>query len=311
MSVSSRPLVQHRFCALESVDRNEPILGTATESNCYLLVECSGQWPSRVADILVAPGIPERLSTALRRFIEWCPEDVHPLLIRQPGRTGAPRVYIIRSRPAGGRCLTYRDGPLDFLAALQDAYSRPAHMADIALVCTHGKRDKCCAKFGEPVYDRFAAELANRFTVFQCSHLGGDRFAANVLWLPHGVCLGHVHIDLSATIDKLKTGSIPLSKLRGSAWLPSAAQYLEGVWRNKLALERPDAFELEDYRESDVDGRLLCFVSLRDLTHRRSYSGHVSIHRSRTSVLASCNTDGRAFPRVFELVDPAACLGTV
>ena len=301
--MNDRALVKIRFCARESADRGDSILGTATESSCYLLVECAGAWPSKVADILFASGIPEGLSRALREFIAWCPEVVHPLLIKQPGRLGPPRIYLVRSNPAAGKCLRYDDFDNDFFAALQDAYVHPGHIGDIALVCTHGKKDKCCAKFGEPVYDRFRIELKDKFEVFQCSHIGGDRFAANVIWLPYGIHLGHVHTELSAAIDKLRTKSIPLQNLRGRASLPSAAQYLEGHLRAKLSLENPGAFELLDYRERDGSGKLFCFVSLRDVILGEVHEGYVSIHRSTSRVLSSCNTDSEAHPRVFSLID--------
>ena len=44
------------------------------------------------------------------------------------------------------------------------------------LVCTHGVHDTCCAVRGRPV----AAALARRWpeATWECSHVGGDRFAA-------------------------------------------------------------------------------------------------------------------------------------
>jgi hypothetical protein len=302
--VSERGIVKIRFCASESVDRGEGILGTATESRCYLLVECGGAWPSKVAEILDAPGISLDLSDALKRFIEWCPETVHPLLIRQPGGTGSSRVYVLRAETASGRCLQY-EGDLadDFFVVLQDAYSHPLPIGDIALVCTHGKRDKCCAKFGEPVYDRLRSELRDDFEVFQCSHVGGDRFAANVVWLPYGTYLGHVHTGLEAVADKLKSNAIPLQWLRGNSAFPSATQYFEGHLRRELGIDRPKVFELHAYEEVDRNGELFCFTSLRDTSTGEIYTAYVLIFRSASRVLASCNMDAEANPRVFKLID--------
>ncbi|WP_225547363.1 sucrase ferredoxin [Chromobacterium violaceum] len=292
-----------RFCARESAEREESILGTATESSCYILIECAGPWPSKVADILCKSTIPENLSRAIGAFIEWCPEVVHPLLIKQPGRLGPPRIYIIRSTLGTGACLHYDDLKNDYFSTLQDAYLHPEKIGDIILVCTHGKVDKCCAKFGKIVYDQLRVKLESKFEIFQCSHIGGDRFAANVLWLPHGIYLGHVHIGLLDTIDKLKTNSIPLQKLRGTASLPSAAQYLEGHLRAKLFLEYPGAFELLSYHEQDVGEKLYCHISLKAVLNNAVHEGYVSIHRSSALVLASCNVGGEAHPRVFSLID--------
>ncbi len=60
-------------------------------------------------------------------------------------------------------------------------------------VCVHGKRDRCCAKFGAPVFE--AAAALEGVDVWQTSHLGGHRFAATLLCLPTGLCYGRVQAD--------------------------------------------------------------------------------------------------------------------
>lgn len=60
-------------------------------------------------------------------------------------------------------------------------------------VCVHGKRDRCCAKFGVPVYE--AASAVEGIDAWQTSHLGGHRFAATLLCLPSGLCYGRVQAD--------------------------------------------------------------------------------------------------------------------
>ena len=50
------------------------------------------------------------------------------------------------------------------------------------LVCTNGKRDACCARDGLPVARALAALRPDE--AWECSHLGGHRFAANVALAP-------------------------------------------------------------------------------------------------------------------------------
>ena len=73
----------------------------------------------------------------------------------------------------------------------QEAYSRFKRENPLFLVCTNGKRDKCCAKFGRPVYE--ALQESQGDTVWQSSHIGGHRYAPTVLFLPHGVNFGPAH----------------------------------------------------------------------------------------------------------------------
>ena len=78
----------------------------------------------------------------------------------------------------------------------------------LLLVCTHGIHDTCCALRGRPV----AAALAEHWpdAVWECSHVGGDRFAPNVVVLPDGYYYGQldpesavaaVRSHLAGTVD--------------------------------------------------------------------------------------------------------------
>lgn len=45
------------------------------------------------------------------------------------------------------------------------------------LVCTHGKKDTCCAELGRPIMN--AVTSVEETDMWECTHIGGDRFAAN------------------------------------------------------------------------------------------------------------------------------------
>ena len=57
-------------------------------------------------------------------------------------------------------------------------------------VCTHGRRDPCCAERGRPL----AAALSQAFPdqTWESTHIGGDRFAGNLIAFPHGFYFGRV-----------------------------------------------------------------------------------------------------------------------
>ncbi|MDZ4372803.1 MAG: sucrase ferredoxin [Phenylobacterium sp.] len=62
-------------------------------------------------------------------------------------------------------------------------------------LCTQGTRDRCCAKWGFALY-REALALHDSgdfaFEPIECSHLGGDRFAATGIVFPSGSMYGHL-----------------------------------------------------------------------------------------------------------------------
>ena len=64
----------------------------------------------------------------------------------------------------------------------------------LLLVCVHGRRDRCCARYGAAVFTR-ACERAGTEAVWQCTHVGGDRFAGNLVCLPEGLYFGHLDPD--------------------------------------------------------------------------------------------------------------------
>ena len=62
------------------------------------------------------------------------------------------------------------------------------------VVCTHGSRDVCCGKFGYPVYDLLRRRHARRgeVRVWRSSHIGGHRFAPNLIDYPEARYWGHL-----------------------------------------------------------------------------------------------------------------------
>lgn len=69
----------------------------------------------------------------------------------------------------------------------------------LMLCCTHGKKDKCCAKFGYATYRelaRTARQEALPVEIWESSHLGGCRLAASVMVFPAMRKYGRVARDI-------------------------------------------------------------------------------------------------------------------
>ena len=93
----------------------------------------------------------------------------------------------------------------------------------LLLVCAHGRHDTCCAVRGRPVADR----LAQRWPAgtWECSHVGGDRFAANLLVLPDGACYGNLDADTAVdVVTSHLQGRVDVDHLRGVSTQPPVAQ---------------------------------------------------------------------------------------
>jgi hypothetical protein len=145
-------------------------------------------------------------------------------------RRDGVRVPVVFAAWTGGRAPWVRRvdvgdlGPeaLTAIAAGQ-APGGAASSGPLFLVCAHGRRDRCCARFGVPL----ARELAGAYPagVWESTHVGGHRFAANLVILPHGLYYGPV--DAAAARDAIGAyarGEITARGYRGRAGQPVEAQ---------------------------------------------------------------------------------------
>ena len=55
------------------------------------------------------------------------------------------------------------------------------------MICIHGARDTCCASIGYPIYEKIlTSKQSFKVNAIQVSHIGGHRFAPNIIDLPDG-----------------------------------------------------------------------------------------------------------------------------
>ncbi|WP_399890121.1 sucrase ferredoxin [Streptomyces sp. BBFR51] len=220
-------------CSTVSRDLDEPVSGTAPVARTWLLLEQPGPWGAKALTS-------SHLEPALGRALEAAAKGtgVRVALIRRPGRhadRGTPaerRVYAAHTVP--GRVWLHgttigdprRLLDLDFAAlgrgdrhTFDSVLDGGPHLGDpLALVCTNGKRDRCCALLGRPLAAELAAGGADG--VWEVTHLGGHRFSPTVLVLPHGYVYGRVR---SHTVEEIlhgaREGRIVVEGCRGhSAW---------------------------------------------------------------------------------------------
>jgi hypothetical protein len=117
--------------------------------------------------------------------------------------------------------------PADLLAAARALGTRLTESVDDAepmvLVCTHGVRDACCAVRGRPIAATLARALPDE--VWECTHLGGHRFAGTLLSLPDGACFGRLEPEtVLGVVAAHREGRADAAHLRGSTRFAPAVQ---------------------------------------------------------------------------------------
>jgi hypothetical protein len=210
-------------CADAAFERDEPMFATASHVERWLLVEQSGPFSGE--------SIPAgRLGGAALGHLSRLARNARArlVLIRRPPGVAAEdglRVYYADVRPGWEGLATHlvADEPALTALGLDDPGWTPVN-GGIYLVCTHGKHDPCCAIRGRPVVAALAGELATG-RIWECSHIGGDRFAGNVVALPSGLYLGRVEADeASAVVDLIDSGRVPVHYLRGRSCFSTPVQ---------------------------------------------------------------------------------------
>lgn len=117
-------------------------------------------------------------------------------------------------------------------------------------VCAHGKHDQCCAVRGRAATAAIAAKYP-KFT-WECSHLGGDRFAATMLVLPEGLCYGRVDsTDAAELVRRYLDGRVDNRFLRGRTSLPHAVQAAQYFAREESGDDRIHSLSPLDVSHGD------------------------------------------------------------
>ena len=244
-------------CATASRARGDELAGTASTVRSYLLVEHPGPWGTdALRDARLPDGLGDHLQEQSRRH------RVRVLLVRRPGRrAGDGPTRVVAARAAGAaswaeaadldRIDDVRDLDLAALGAGRSLGLEPED-APVLAVCTHGRHDACCAELGRPV----ALELASgphAPAVWEASHVGGDRFAGNLVCLPEGLYFGRVDPgDARQVLAEYLDGRITLEHYRGRSCHSFPQQAAERLVRERTGLREIDAVRFVSMQRDDA-----------------------------------------------------------
>ncbi len=232
------------------------------------MIEQPGPWG---ADAVPSSRLARDVGRELARRCR--PLGVRIVLIRRPtaGPIGTRSVFVAHSDPARPQLRRADlDDERDLLDIPTGAVARGdlsrvgrPHDEPLYLVCTNGKRDVCCAINGRPLVRELTSVEPER--TWECSHIGGDRFAANLVVLPDGLYFGRVApADVAPLTAGLREGRVLLSRYRGRSWYDRASQFAEISARRRFGLEELDGVGVEWRQRRPGDGAVRVGVRLAD-----------------------------------------------
>lgn len=236
------------YCADAARASGAPLYGSATQADVWLLLEHNGDWRAE----------------ATRN--NDLPPDVQGWLAAQQVAVPKSRVQLIaqdRRQPAGSFFVAVSSAAqqalyrfdwrasadltrIDVRALLAgDLQGAQTVNTPLVLVCTNGKHDACCARYGTAAYLALRAALGDG--VWQTTHMGGHRFAAVGLVLPAGIQYGYLSAANAAEIaDALARDVVALPHYRGRTWHTPAVNAADYFARRACDLFGRDALTLTD-----------------------------------------------------------------
>lgn len=218
------------FCSRVSIARHEHFAGTGVRGQAYVFLpvpkrlwherEMNSHWASRQE--LQAIHAARKAGVVTRLY--------NP----QPGDATEEAPLIVHARD---------DLPTPGLAALLALFSSRWRIDQTGrptlAICTHGTRDRCCAKFGFAAFQaarKLVEQGVSPYEPIETSHLGGDRFAATGIFFPSGSMYAHLgDLDLAALCVAETEGRLDPKRYRGRVFDPQVVQLVRaGLARQGL-----------------------------------------------------------------------------
>ena len=229
------------FCSDYSRQAGEDIIGSATNEQTYILVECPPPWTSEAFN---SRWVPENLQILIKEVKRNKLPIKFLLIANNVSHKADSTTLLIYQRKEG---LSNGYGKQEFqLANIEQVapvvrkwlrggfsdYDAQTSVTRDILICTHGSHDRCCARYGNPFYFNATSivsslELDN-VRIWKSSHFGGHRFAPTAIDFPDGRYYGALDQESFQSI-LTRTGDITFLKkvYRGWGILPNSIQVLE------------------------------------------------------------------------------------
>jgi hypothetical protein len=260
------------YCSELSDRAGEQAIGTASTGDVWMLLEYTRPWGYRAFQ---ESNLSRAVKAQINRVLKTVPRSRILFIKQEREPAGAFKLFVVRSQESNTSIVRFEledhaqllDMDLEsIVTGSADAGGGERWEKNLFLVCTHGKRDKCCAKFGFSLYKSLREQVGE--SVWQASHVGGDRFAANLICFPHGLFYAHVTEESGQRIiSEYVEERVILENYRGRACYPSPIQAAEYFIRTESGLTGLNDLRFLDYaiiRErnwrarfhSTVDGRI-------------------------------------------------------
>ncbi|MBZ0291777.1 MAG: hypothetical protein K8L99_04345 [Anaerolineae bacterium] len=291
------------YCSTQSLEAGEQLFGSATNYEVWFVLEYTRPWGAKA---FPESDLEPRVKTRMNSWLESIPKS-NILFIRQSGRRAESiRFYVALTTERDQKLYRFDlesyDDLLKFdpnaIIADHEAYAEQRSDEQLYLICTNARRDRCCARYGPAIY-RKLADLAGE-QVWQCTHLGGHRFAPTALFLPQGVCYGRIHeSEVDELFDSNRSQKIYLERCRGRVCYTKPVQAADQMLRTRTHKRHLDDFHLHSVKEQDKNRWQVQFVDQEDTLHTL----HIELYATGEEIFTSCLAEEKSPVMKYRLVE--------
>jgi hypothetical protein len=252
------------FCSELSRITGESMVGTASMVDVWFLLEYTGVWRAKATDDNELPQpvkdwLNKQLATANNARVQFIRRN-------RTGDTAVISFFIALTTEVEPRLYqlhldSYQElFTLNVPAILSGDrnYDEYIWAGPLYLVCTNGKRDRCCARFGATLFLALAERVGD--SVWQCTHLGGHRFAPTLVTFPDGTYYGHLTpAELEPFVESQERGQIYLNNLRGRCCYDKVTQAAAHYLRQKTGILERAGLRFSDQEQLNEDQWVVTF----------------------------------------------------
>jgi len=284
------------YCSDLSRQADEPLIGSASPTKRYLCLEYGMAWGEKA---LEESELPDAVKLHINEFAISYLQTKALLIRRQVFKTSPLMLFLALAAESDPFVLGFaleeyeQILEMDFAQILEDPgqYAANRWEKPLLLVCTNGRRDLCCTRYGLPVLNSLQHATAGSPTplIWQSTHMGGHRFAANLLVLPYGLLYGRVDPESAMQIlASAHQRTVYLPNLRGrTAYLPPA-QAAELQLRQETGEFAIDGFKLLEVLEA---GSGAWQVKFHGTKSDEIYVLNVRTEQTEQQIFESCRLD--------------------
>lgn len=237
------------------------LAGTVAPHHSYFLLHTHRpprEYPARSKSPLLHALTRHALSWGGLVNFSWSEQQaVHPGYVGLGEAEGEQEVYRATAFSHAGGCIDIPEVSLANVGSVvKTLYSHalgdlPATTPDKSIdklhlyVCTHGERDCRCGDTGSEVAGALRKEISRRgltqdISLGEVAHVGGHKYAANLLVFPFGDWLGMLQgIDAPAVLDEIleRRSQRAVESLQSAPLCPP-------FWRGRMGLNKHDQIAL-------------------------------------------------------------------